>query len=174
MADVRILRLVTACAMVVSALVLEVTVLSQLPLPGATPDLVLVVVVALAIGYGPRFGAVAGFSAGLAADLMPPADSAAGRWALVLGLVGYVAGTTGTRMRRSALLPVLLVAGASVASVAGYAATGVLAGESAVSWGVVNRLIPSAVLYAVVLSPFIVSPVLAVCRRLESDPSMSS
>lgn len=166
----RIVRLLLAGALLFPALVLEVTVLSRLPLPGATPDVVLVVVVALAVAYGPRFGVGAGFAAGLVADLSPPADSAAGRWALVLGLVGFVAGTASARMRRSSFLPVLVVAVAAAASVVGYGATGFLAGEFAGSWGVVNRLIPTAVLYAVVLSPLIVTPVLAVVRRLEPDP----
>jgi rod shape-determining protein MreD len=167
----RILRLITAVAVLAAALVLQVTVLSRLPLPGATPDLVLVVVVALAIAYGPTFGTIAGFAVGLAADLVPPADLAVGRWALVLGLVGYVAGLASTRMRCSAFLPMLMVAGAAVVSVVGYAATGVLAGETGASWRVVNRLIPTAVLYALVLSPIVVSPVLAVVRRLEPDPT---
>lgn len=166
----RVLRFVAVSALLVTALVLQVTVFSRIPLPGATPDLVLVVVVALAVAYGPGLGSMAGFAAGLAADLMPPADSAVGRWALVLGLVGYVAGTASTRMRRSPLLPVLMVAAASALSVVGYAATAVIARNSGASWGVVNRLIPTAVLYAVVLSPFIVSPVLALVRRLDSEP----
>ena len=33
-----------------------------------------------------------GFAAGLALDLAPPADHLAGRWALALVVVGYVAG----------------------------------------------------------------------------------
>lgn len=164
------LRLLFAGALISSALVVEVAVLSRLPLPGATPHLALVVVVALAIGLGPGFGAISGFAAGLGADLVPPADSAIGRWALVLSVVGYAAGMVGSGMRRSVLVPVLVVAVAALGSVLGYAATGAVFGDSPVSWRVVKRLIPTAVLYAVVLSPFIVSAVLAVVRRLEPDP----
>lgn len=159
------MRSLLAAVLIASALVLEVTTLSQLPLPGATPDLVLVTVVALAIGYGARFGMVVGFAAGLGLDLVPPADSAAGRWALVLGLVGYGAGLVSMRMRRSGVVPVLVVALAAASSLLGYAATAVLSGDSPTAWSAANRLIPTAVLYAVGLSPFVVFPVLAVVRR---------
>ena len=56
------------------------------------PNLCLLVVVAAALTRGPQFAAVLGFGAGLALDLAPPADHIAGRWALALVVVGYVAG----------------------------------------------------------------------------------
>ena len=51
-----------------------------------------------ALVRGPQFAAVLGFFAGLLLDLAPPADHVAGRWALALVVVGYVAG----RMRQDA------------------------------------------------------------------------
>ena len=62
------------------------------------PNLALLVVVAAALVRGPEFAAVLGFAAGLAVDLAPPADRVAGRWALALVVVGYLAG----RVRREA------------------------------------------------------------------------
>ena len=56
------------------------------------PNLVLLVVVAAALTRGPQFAAVLGFVAGVLLDLAPPADHIAGRWALALVVVGYVAG----------------------------------------------------------------------------------
>jgi len=79
--------------MVAVALALQVTLFARLPLPGATPDLVLLVVVGLALSHGPAFGLVLGFAAGLASDLVPPADHEIGRWAFVLTLLGYLAGS---------------------------------------------------------------------------------
>ena len=104
-------------ALVIASVAAQVTFMSRLPLPGATPDLVLVVVVALAVAYGPGFGLTVGFGAGLALDLVPPADHEIGRWALVLALLGYAAGLAAGPARRSAFLPVLVVAVASGASV---------------------------------------------------------
>lgn len=170
----RPVRAVVAAAVLLAALVVQVAVLARLPLPGATPDLVLVVVVALAVGYGPRFGAGAGFAAGLASDLVPPADSAAGRWALVFALVGYGAGLVSSRMRRSVLVPVLVVGMAAAVSIVGYAATALLVGDAPVAWNAVNPLVPTGVLYAVVLSAFVVPAVLAVVRRLEPDPPIEA
>lgn len=164
-------RVVLAVALVVVALALQVTVLARLPLPGATPDLLLLVVVALALAYGPGFGLVAGFGAGLAADLAPPADHEVGRWALVLTLVGYLAGMARDESRRSAFVPLIVVAVAGAASVLGYAGLGALMDDPNVTWAAVRDLLPTAVVYDVVLSAFVVPGVLALARRAEPDPA---
>ena len=103
-------RVVLAVVLLTVALAVQVTLMSRLPLPGATPDLLLLVVVALALAHGPGFGLVCGFAAGLAADLVPPADHEVGRWALVLTLVGYLAGMARDQTRRSAFVPLVVVA----------------------------------------------------------------
>ena len=69
---------------------LQVTVVNRLPLPGAAPpDLVLAAVALVAAARGPVTGTLTGFAAGLAADLLPPADAVTGRSALVFAVVGY-------------------------------------------------------------------------------------
>ena len=76
-----------------SRLVLQVSVFPHLAVRTAScPTSCLLVVVAAALARGPEFGAVLGFVAGLLLDLAPPADHVAGRWALALVVVGYVAG----------------------------------------------------------------------------------
>ncbi|MCX8526745.1 MAG: hypothetical protein ORN20_01230, partial [Candidatus Nanopelagicales bacterium] len=47
------------------AVIVQVTLLTRLGLPGATPDLVVVTVVALALALGRLPGAIAGFGAGV-------------------------------------------------------------------------------------------------------------
>src|SRR5690606_35634619 len=87
--------------------VLQVTVVERLPLPGeAVPDLVLAAVVLVAVSDGAVPGMLTGFAAGLAADLVPPADGVAGRSALVLCAVGYACGAA-----RRLPAPVTLTAG---------------------------------------------------------------
>jgi rod shape-determining protein MreD len=164
------LRVTIAVAALVAALALQVSFLSTLPLPGATPDLLLVTVIALALAHGPTFGLAAGFAAGLAADLAPPADHAVGRWALVLSLLGYAAGLARSESRRSVFVPVVVVALSAAASVLMYAALGALLDDPGVSWPAVSDLLPTAVIYAVVLSPFVVSGVLGLVHRVEPDP----
>lgn len=164
-------RVLLAVALVVVAAALQVTVLARLPLPGATPDLLLLVVVGLALAYGPGFGLAAGFGAGLAADLAPPADHEVGRWALVLTLIGYLAGMARDESRRSAFVPLVVVAVAGAASVLMYAGLGALMDDPNVTWPAVRDLLPTAVVYDVVLSAFVVPAVLAMARRAEPDPA---
>ena len=163
-------RAALAAAVVLTALMLQVTFVARLQLPGATPDLVLLGVVALALAHGPTFGLVTGFAAGLASDLVPPADHAVGQWTLVLGLVGYAAGLAKGETRRSAFVPVLVVALAAAGSVLLYAGIGALIDDPHVTAAAVTRVAPTAVLYDVVLSPFVVSAVLALVRRVEPEP----
>ena len=85
-------RLVAALITIVTALLLQVTVLPHFAWNGVVPDLVLLAVVGAALVTDPRFATLLGFGAGLLLDLAPPADHAAGRWTLALLAVGYVVG----------------------------------------------------------------------------------
>ena len=63
---------------------------NRLPLPGlGAPDLVLLLVTAIAVATSALTGAVSGFAAGLALDVAPPAAHYAGQDALVFCLAGY-------------------------------------------------------------------------------------
>ena len=53
------------------AALIELTLLSRLGIPGATPDIVVVSIVAISFVAGPLFGAIAGFAAGILLDLSP-------------------------------------------------------------------------------------------------------
>ncbi len=68
----RLNRTLLSTALVVVALVVQVSVLARLQLPGAVPDLLLLTVLGLAFVYGPVSGSLIGFGAGLLADLAPP------------------------------------------------------------------------------------------------------
>ena len=110
-------RALLAAAAILAAVLLQVTVLNNLPFPGgAGPDLVLVVVVAMALASGPRDGAIIGFAAGLALDIAPPASNLLGQSALVFCLVGYGCGRLRVTLERSAWLP---LAGVAVGAAAG-------------------------------------------------------
>jgi rod shape-determining protein MreD len=166
-------RALLAFVVVVPALLVQVTVLNRLPLPGAPPDLLLVVVVALALATDRSFGLLAGFWAGLAADLAPPANHTVGRLALVLALAGWLAGHWGEQFAeesdRSALGPVLVVA--LVAAAAGLldAGVGALLGDPRITWAALVASVPAAVLYDVVLAPFVLPGVGALARRVDRE-----
>ncbi|MFD5618011.1 rod shape-determining protein MreD [Streptomyces yangpuensis] len=168
----RFNRILLSATLVVVALVIQVTVLGRLQLPGAVPDLLLLTVVSLALVYGHVSGALIGFGAGLLADLAPPADHAAGRYALVLCVIGYVAGLVrpdGGRFR-SAWGPMLTVVAAAIGSTLLYAGVGALVGDTAARHVGLTGLVFTATLYDLLLAPFTVPWIMALARRAENDP----
>lgn len=164
-------RMLLSAALVVVALVVQVTVLARLQLPGAVPDLLLLIVLALALVYGHTAGAVVGFVAGLLADIAPPSDHAVGRYALVLCLIGYAAGLTKPEggQHRSATVPMLVVASAAIGSTLLYAGVGELVGDTAAREAGLSRLLVTATLYDLLLAPFVVPLVMSLARRSEKD-----
>jgi rod shape-determining protein MreD len=150
-----------------TAVVVQTVVLSPLPLPGATPDLVLLVVVGLALVQGPNSGAVVGFAGGLLLDIVPPADDQVGRYALVMALVGWFAGRAADAAQGSATVPLFVVAIASAGSLLAYALVGFLLGDVRVTAGEVLAALPAVVLYDVALAPFVVPLVMRLARRFE-------
>ncbi|MEU3185666.1 rod shape-determining protein MreD [Streptomyces sp. NPDC006923] len=168
----RFNRLLLSTTLVVVALVIQVSVLSRLQLPGAVPDLMLLVVLALAFVYGPVSGALIGFGAGLLTDLAPPADHAAGRYALVLCVIGYLAGVSRPEkgQLKSAFRPMILVVVAAVGTTLLYALVGALVGDTAARHVGLFSLLFTAALYDLLLAPFTVPVVMWLARRADNDP----
>ena len=168
-------RLLLGLATVLPAVLLQTTVLARLPLPGGAPDLLLVLVVAYALAEGPLSGTVTGFAAGLLADL--GADHELGRTALVLALVGYLAGQVhdgpsyGGSGERSTLLPFVVVGLSAAAAVTLYAVEGLLLGDPRVTTSAYLRALAGTVPYSVLLTPFVVPVIGALVRRLDHDAS---
>jgi rod shape-determining protein MreD len=149
-------RTLLAASAILAAVLIQVTVLNNLPFPGdAGPDLVLVVVVTMALASGPRDGAIIGFSAGLALDIAPPASNLLGQSALVFCLVGYGCGRMRVALERSAWLPLAGVAIGVTAGEALYALVGLIFGDPDVTWQAVRQVLPAAVFYDLLLSPFV-------------------
>lgn len=159
-------RFLLGAATVLTALLLQTTVLAALPLPGAAPELLVVLVVAFALAEGALSGAVTGFVAGLSADLL--ADHALGRLALVLAVVGHLAGQVHDDTERSTLLPFAVVGAAAAGAVLLYAGEGVLLGDPRVGGVAVLRSLATSVPYSVVLTPFVVPLVGALVRRVDA------
>ncbi|MFY1676871.1 MULTISPECIES: rod shape-determining protein MreD [unclassified Streptomyces] len=168
----RVNRILLSSSLVVVALVLQVSVLARLHLPGAVPDLLLLTVLGLALAYGHVGGALVGFGAGLLADLAPPADHAVGRYALVLSVVGYLAGLFRPENGRlkSASGPLTTVVAAAVGSTLLHAGVGMLVGDTAAQHVGLAGLLFTATLYDLLLAPFVIPGVMALARRAENDP----
>lgn len=168
----RFNRMLLSTTLVVVAMVIQVSVLARLHLPGAVPDLLLLTVLGLALVYGHVGGALIGFGAGLLADLAPPADHAAGRYALVLCVVGYLAGLVKpeTGRLKSATGPMAVVVAAAVGTTLLYAGVGALVGDTAARHVGLSSLLFTAALYDLLLAPFVVPGIMFLARRAENDP----
>ncbi|HKE97382.1 MAG TPA: rod shape-determining protein MreD [Actinomycetes bacterium] len=131
-------RVLALAAVLVGALVVQTTVLSQVRILGARPDLVVLAIVAVAMSSDPVAGATFGFAAGLARDLL--LDLPVGVSALVDASLGYAIGTARVYMvSRSPLVPATVVVAASLASVWATGAVLRLLDLSGFSWGYVAR-----------------------------------
>ena len=161
-------RLLLGAVTVVTALLLQTTVLARLPLPGGVPDLLLVLVVAFALVEGPLSGTVTGFVTGLLADL--GADHELGRAALVYALVGNHAGLVQDDRPRSPLLPLAVVVAAAAGAVGVYAAEGLLLGDPRITGSAFWRSLGGTVAYSAVLTPLVAPVVAALIRRIDPDP----
>ena len=157
-------------AVVLLAVVLQVSVFSGLSFDGVVPNLALLVVVAAALVRGPEFAAVLGFLGGLAIDLAPPTQHVAGRWALALVVVGYLAGRVRQDAGTSAIGAVVTVAACSFVGTSVFALSGMLLHDPAIPVGEALKVIPVAVLYDVLVTPFVLPRVMRLFRRLQPHP----
>ena len=174
-------RFLLPVVLLLAALVVQLTVFDRLPLPGGVaPDLVLLVVVALALNSGPMTGMICGFCAGLALDIAPPSGHLIGVYALVFCLLGYLCGMVSAELESSVLLPLAASAIGAAAGAALYATVGVVLGNPDVTSPAVRHVLPLSVLYDVLLSPFVLFGValayrlaarLAGAARLSREPA---
>ncbi len=134
-------------------------------LPGATPDLVVVTIVAIALAMGPTQGAIAGFTAGVLIDLAPPADTVLGVNAIVYIVIGYVTGFVIDPRDRTVPIMIGIVGLAAAGATLATAALDTLLGSGRVSWEDVPGLALSSALYAVILAPLVVLGVAWLVRR---------
>jgi rod shape-determining protein MreD len=165
-------RVALSTVLLLLAIGVQFAALARLRLPGATPDLVLLVALALALAYGPAAGMAIGFGAGLALDLAPPADHPVGQWAMVLCLVGYLAGLVREDAGESVLIAIVVVAFCAAVANVLYAGVGGLLGDPRITWSGLVGSLPAVVLYDILLTPFVVPAIgrLAARRRPAATP----
>jgi rod shape-determining protein MreD len=146
-----------------AAVVVQLTVVNQLPLPdGAAPDLVLLLVTAVAVTSNTMIATLSGFAGGLALDIAPPVTHYAGEYALVFCLVGYLAARViaaisdasgGAERDPSIALAVMAVAAA--AGEAGQAGLDMLLSDPTVTGPTIRQVLPRAILYDLLLTPVV-------------------
>jgi rod shape-determining protein MreD len=163
----RIARIAAVAVLIVVTVTLQLSVFDHFAFDGVAPDLALIAVVAAALVRGPDYAAAIGFAAGLVLDLAPPADHTAGRWALSLVVVGYLAGLAKPEGDSSWLGRILLVAAGAFVGTSVFALTGLVLGDPGVTVSSVFDVVPRAVGYDVLIAPLAMPVILAVLRRVQ-------
>ena len=164
-------RAVISLVVVAVTVVFQLTVVDRIAFPGgAGPDLVLLVVAALALAGGPMAGVLTGFLAGLALDVAPPGSHFVGQNALVFCLVGYLCGLLAddgsgdAEQGHTALFEIVVTAAGAVCGEALLALLGVMLSDPRVTWPAITNVLPAAVAYDVLLCPFVLYAVAAALR----------
>jgi rod shape-determining protein MreD len=165
------LRALIALLAIGVALILQVSLIPHFAWHGIVPNLCLLVVVGAALTINAPSALVLGFAAGVALDLAPPADHVAGRWALALTVVAFLAARVRQDVKPTATAVVGTVAAASFAGTSIFALTGLLLGENG-SVPDLLQVIAVAVLWDVLLTPIVLPPLMKLFGRL--DPQLAT
>ena len=165
------MRALISFVLVAIAVVVQLTIVDRIAFPGgAGPDLVLLMVAALALAGGPMAGVLIGFWAGLALDVAPPGSHFTGQNALVFCLVGYACGLLAddasgdAEQGHTALFEILVVAAGAVFGEALGALLGVMLSDPRVTWPAIKHVLPAAMVYDVLLCPFVLYAAAAALR----------
>jgi rod shape-determining protein MreD len=141
-------------AVIVTALLLQSTVLSQISLLGAKPELMYLITVLTALLEGPASGAAVGFAGGMAQDFL--LDAPKGITALTLTLLGYAVGMVRQYIvTPSAWVPVIMVAGGTAVGLMFNGLVKFLLGQLGSGWTYQARIAVLAGVYNGVLTPFV-------------------
>jgi len=164
-----------APVLIIASIILQLTVVNGLRLPGGgVPDVVLVVVAALAVANGPLAGAIIGFAAGLCLDLAPPGSLLVGQYALVFCLAGWGAGRLGRAAAKSplwsAVFMVIVVAAAEALSTA----LGLVLQPAQVTTAEVREVLPATIGYDLILCPFVLYLVVVIGALLADGLSAAA
>jgi rod shape-determining protein MreD len=147
-------RVLLLSAVILSALLLQTTVFSEINLLGAKPELMYLITIAFAMLEGPASGAITGFVGGMAQDFL--LDAPKGITALTLTLLGYAIGMARQYIvSPSPVLPVVLVALGTFAGVLFYGVVSFLLGQLDSTWIYLLRVAVLSAIYNAILTPLV-------------------
>lgn len=152
-------RLLLTPLIVLTAAVLQTTLFPSLTLLGFRPDLLLLVVLAMALRDGPVSGAVLGASAGLVTDLLV-SQAPLGLGVLVFAAIGYGVGQARPYLAPGSIsAPLLLAFVSGGLGTAGYGALAALLGDDRVTSTLLLQASLSVALYNTLLAPIVLGVV---------------
>jgi rod shape-determining protein MreD len=163
-------RWLPAAGAILAAFILQVSIAPRLAVFGVVPNFMFLVVVTIALTQGPVAGGVSGLVGGLIFDLL--GSGVVGPFALVLAVVGYVAGLLSANLFAEGwLLPVSVVAGASLSTEVIYGIVLAVLGSGLPFWReFLTIMLPGAVYHTALA--VIAYPLLA--RLLRTERPMKS
>jgi rod shape-determining protein MreD len=152
---------IKACALMLVAALVQVSLASTIEVAEGHPDVVLVLVIGIALLRGPVFGAVVGFWAGLVLDVV--SLETLGLTSLLLTLAGYFAGRLGDVTTKHSAHPSLVAVGLGTIG---------FAFGSALLHFMLGSTIPATEFFVGVLLPslalnlLLAYPLYGLCRRI--------
>lgn len=161
-------RVLLIIATLTSALVIQSSIFARLGLPGATPDIMLVAVLVIALVAGPMVGAAVGFAGGVLVDVAPPAAGSLGQTAAIYALAGFAIGHASFEPGRIDAAAVLTVSGVASIVVFVQAVLSTLLGQTEVTWSLVPLLVVTQFVYSALLALILV-PALGLLYRGAGD-----
>lgn len=163
------MRRVRAAAVLLLALTLQASLISELNLFGARGEILLLVPISVGLIGGPDRGAAAGFVAGIAVDLL--VQTPFGLTALAYCLAGYAVGAFQHGVLRvSWWLPVASAVGGSAIGVVGFALASTVVGSEGVFTGELVRV----ALVVAGLNALLMAPALRLARWVDGPVARAS
>jgi rod shape-determining protein MreD len=152
---------IKAGVLILFAALLQVSIASTIEVAEGHPDVVLVLVIAIALLRGPVYGAVVGFWAGLVLDVV--SLETLGLTSLLLTLVGYFAGRLGDVTTRSSAHPSLVaVALGTIGFAFGSAVVHFMLGSTLSA----SEFFLGVLLPTLALNMLLAYPLYGLCRRI--------
>ena len=159
------MRSFRAGLVLLTAVVLQAAVVSRLDVFGAHADLLVLVPIAVALVDGPERGAMAGFVAGLAVDLL--STTPFGLTALAYGVVGFVVGSFQHGvLRNSVVLPVVSAMLGAALGVVVWVLAATVVGEE----GLLDEDLLVVIAVVSVTAGLLVRPAVRIARWVDGAP----
>jgi rod shape-determining protein MreD len=153
-------------ALILSALIVQTTIMPHLALFQVVPDLLLVVIICIGFVEGPSAGALAGFGGGLLRDFLLNAPT--GLSALAYLSVGYAVGAIRPYVQSSSVVvPLVGVFAGSIVGNAFYIGLSLLLGVPSEPLSRVVQVLVLSAVYNTLLVPF----AYPLARKLARDPA---
>lgn len=149
------MRILLKGAIIVVALLIQLTLINSITILGLKPDLIMVVVVVFSLLRGAKEGTVSGFASGLLQDIF--STGLLGMNALAKTVIGFFCGIIKEKIFREHILfiiPVITFIASFMQSILMFLLLRAFGIEYGLAWSLKQVALPEA-LYSSLLSPFI-------------------